>query len=251
MVTGEILLMAPTYINVGESKINEVKYQVVEQDSEDDSEEINDIGFIEINGMMAMNVSLFDSLFGYRVKITDVESAVMEAKDNCKHLVFHITSAGSTLKGIMELASLVNNLEIKTTAFVDDCCCSGAYLLASACDEIIATPSATVGSIGVMANVFKNEQTDRKCYLFFKGEGKAYGSPDLTISEEEKKYFTDAINNEYENFASAVCIMRGYSREFVDGLQSLSYSAKDKKELVDKIMTRQQFENYIMKGIQS
>ena len=62
-----------------------------------------------------------------------------------------------------ELADMIYNARGKKPiiAYASGSCCSGAYWIASACDEIIVTDTALVGSIGVVA-VYEKQDSENK-----------------------------------------------------------------------------------------
>lgn len=68
-----------------------------------------------------------------------------------ENILFSIHSPGGEVTGVSELAGIIAEAEKRTCAYVSGMGCSAAYWIASACDSIIANPTAVLGSIGVMA----------------------------------------------------------------------------------------------------
>ena len=74
------------------------------------------------------------------------------ADPSVKGIMLNIDSPGGDLAGAVETASAVRSLAARkpVVAFVDSLAASAAYVVAAAASRIIATPSATLGSIGVV-----------------------------------------------------------------------------------------------------
>lgn len=73
---------------------------------------------------------------------------------NVERIVLHVHSPGGTVTGVPELARHIYDSKAKPVVAVSDTSMgSAAYYLASAADEIVVTPTANVGSIGVVLQV--------------------------------------------------------------------------------------------------
>jgi signal peptide peptidase SppA len=75
------------------------------------------------------------------------------SKHNDTTVIFRLSSPGGSIYEYGRLYStmrLLADYKIKTMVFIDDVCASGCYMLAIACDKIIATETASIGSIGVV-----------------------------------------------------------------------------------------------------
>lgn len=64
-------------------------------------------------------------------------------------ILLDFDSPGGTITGTPELAALIASKPVPTIAYTEDIMASAAYYLASGADMIVASPSASVGSIGV------------------------------------------------------------------------------------------------------
>src|SRR4029077_10507253 len=97
---------------------------------------------------------IFDMLFAGAISMDLVQSAldIAAADPDIKIVLLHITSPGGTVVGTPELANSVGKLaETKYVyAFADDLMCSAAYWIGSQADAIYSTPSARIGSVGVL-----------------------------------------------------------------------------------------------------
>jgi ClpP class serine protease len=83
----------------------------------------------------------------------DVRAAVDDP--NVAAVLLHLDSPGGEVTGIHELAAMIHEARAtkRIAAYVGGACCSAAYWIASATDEIIVDATARVGSIGVVAAV--------------------------------------------------------------------------------------------------
>ena len=164
-------------------------------------------------------------------------------------VIFHIGSGGGFGGGIREVAQMINDLPMKTVAYVDDMCCSAAYWIASACNEIIALPSATVGHIGSYIAVTKKTAVGRENSMYSttyiaKGSKKVFGNPETELSPEELSYFEEKVTASFEAFVSDVAQYRNLSKESVIELESAYFLAGDVVgTLVDKLGTLQEVVN--------
>jgi protease-4 len=116
--------------------------------------------------------------------------------------------------GIPELASLIRTIsETKPViAFTDAQCCSAAYWLASACDSIVVTPTADVGSIGVYSALVDESaawaQEGYKLELMKAGKHKAMGIPGLPLAPEDRALIQAEVNSIYAMFTADVVANR-------------------------------------------
>lgn len=130
-------------------------------------------------------------------------------------IVLDIDSPGGAVDGIPELAALIADANrIKpVTAVANHEAASAAYWLASQAGRIIASPSARVGSIGVISKhedeSDKNERAGVKTTLISAGKHKAEGSPWEPLSEDAHAHLQAMVDEFYGMFVEAVASGRG------------------------------------------
>ena len=73
----------------------------------------------------------------------------LEANDAVKAIVLDINSGGGDVNGLFELTEYIQSIEKPIFAFTSGNLASASYAIASATDKIYATPSASIGSVGV------------------------------------------------------------------------------------------------------
>jgi protease-4 len=156
-------------------------------------------------------------------------------------VLLHINSPGGVVTGTPEFASLVKELSKKKPiyAYTDQMMASAAYWIGAACNAIIASPSASVGSIGVyMALVDQSRYLDKKgidVHLIRAGRLKGLGMPG-TWNDEAAAHLQASVDEVYENFTGWVRQMRGNIAD--DTMQGQTFSAVRARELglIDDVM---------------
>ncbi len=124
----------------------------------------DNVAVIPIHGPLFRYANLFTTISGatsYEFLARDFNAALED--DSVKAILFDIDSPGGEVNGCSELADMIYNSRGKKPilAYASGHCCSGAYWIASACDEILVTDTAIVGSIGVVA-VFEKDDDENK-----------------------------------------------------------------------------------------
>ena len=129
--------------------------------------------------------------------IVDVFSEA-EKEDRIEGIVLRIDSGGGTPVASEIIAEAVNNAKKPIVALIREAGNSGAYLVASAADTIIASPMSDVGSIGVtmsyLANVEENIKNGKQFIELVAGRFKETGNPDRPLSKEELALFQRDLN---------------------------------------------------------
>jgi capsid assembly protease len=134
----------------------------------------------------------------------------MVADPNVSTILLNVDSPGGAVGGIPEFAAEVYAARKKkrVIALADTMAASAAYWIASAAETLIATPSADVGSIGVVyVHVDQskaNEAEGLRHTIIKAGENKFEGSSLEPLSEETKNYIQDRVNSVNKTFVDAV-----------------------------------------------
>lgn len=113
------------------------------------------IAVVPIHGFISARASIFDQLLGGTSveAIRDGFRAAM-ADPSVSAIVLDVDSPGGTVNGVPELAAEIRAARgqgKRITAVANTLAGSAAYWLAAQADEVIASPSATVGSVGIFA----------------------------------------------------------------------------------------------------
>ena len=195
-------------------------------DIEDDDEESepdllcveNGVGIIPIKGPMLRNPDLVNQILLGATDIEEITEAVNAAAvhPDVQAVFLDIDSPGGSVSGTPELAQAVADLS-KTKyvyAFSGGLMASAAYWVASQCDAIYVTPSARVGSIGVILPVVDSTQAYQQAGLrvevFAAGKFKSIGTPGVALSDDQRTWLQSYVEEIAADFKTAV-IARGRS----------------------------------------
>jgi protease-4 len=170
---------------------------------------------VPVHGVCARYLSAMETDCG-GLDLNDTEATLREAQADprVQGIVLHFNSPGGTVTGIPELASLIRTIsETKPViAFTDAQCCSAAYWLASACDSLVVTPTADVGSIGVYSALVDESaawaQEGYKLELMKAGKHKAMGIPGLPLAPEDRALIQAEVDSIYAMFTADVVANR-------------------------------------------
>lgn len=113
----------------------------------------NGTALIDITGSLVAKsgyLSSMSGITGYNTIKGDLDFALND--DDVTGITFMMSSSGGEVTGCFELADYIyrNRGSKKMTALVTSIACSACYILASACDEILVSETATIGSVGVI-----------------------------------------------------------------------------------------------------
>lgn len=120
-----------------------------------------DTAIIPITGPIFRRANLMTEISGatsIEILATDIQSAL--DNPSVKRLVLDIDSPGGQASGISEIASMIRAAQKPIVAYVDGVAASAAYWLASAASEIVMSPTAMAGSIGVAASFRQADDKD-------------------------------------------------------------------------------------------
>lgn len=111
---------------------------------------------------------------------------------------------------------------VRVVAFYDDFAASGGYYVSARADRIVARPTSTVGSIGVLVphyNMRKllTERLGIEEEMVTSGEFKASRTFFKPLSEADRKLVQARVNELYERFVTIVSEGRGLEAEKVKG----------------------------------
>jgi signal peptide peptidase SppA len=170
------------------------------------------IGVIAIEGPMLRKPDLFARIFFGATSSEEIGEAIRQAagRDDIKAVFLNIDSPGGTVAGTPELANAVAALDKKKPvyAFSSGLMCSAAYWVASQARAIYATPSAQVGSIGVVQAVIDNsaalDKAGIKVEVFSVGKYKAMGAPGTPLTDDQRELISSNLAEIAGEFHAAV-----------------------------------------------
>lgn len=172
-----------------------------------------------------------------------------------KTIVMDVDSPGGEAYSLQEtgryLRKKADERGVQLVAYVDGLSASAAFGLSVAAHEIIANPDAELGSVGVVVklrnmNKAMNNAGVEDTYIYA-GDSKIPFKEDGSFREDflaDIQYKVDAL---YQQFTEYVADMRGIDVGVVKSTQAKVLLAQDAIKLgfADKVMTREDFSNYL------
>ena len=155
-----------------------------------------------------------------------IRERVRCAAANAKTIVLKIDSPGGDAAGMLELAHDIREMckGKRTISFVDGCAASAAYAIACSMNEIIVTPGAMVGSVGVIQVIADNVRADQAMGLNFavitSGARKADANPHTPITDEMRAAIQAQVDLAAETFFALVSGSRRLSVDKVKALEA-------------------------------
>lgn len=148
-------------------------------------------------------------------------------ESECDTLVLRIDSPGGDFSGSLETAECIRRLSAecgkKVVAFTDTKALSAGYALATAASEIVVTPSAFVGSIGVWAPLVDETAADKarglKITIVPSGSKKAARNPHMGITDETVSDLQVEVNAMAAMFYQAVASARSRDVDYIESLE--------------------------------
>jgi protease-4 len=137
---------------------------------------------------------------------------------NTKGVVLRINSPGGSPVQAGQINDEIRRLKTKYPntpiyAVVEEMCASGGYYVAAAADRIYVDKASLVGSIGVLMDGFGFTGTMEKLgverRLITAGENKGFLDPFSPMSEKQKEYAQQMLNEIHQQFIAVVKAGRG------------------------------------------
>jgi signal peptide peptidase SppA len=166
-------------------------------------------GVIPIVGPIGKGLAPIERMTG-AVDVNDIAETIDDYATNPQvtRIAFQVSSPGGTVTGVEELANKVRNIAKPTMAYTDSEMASAAYWVASAADKVVASPSSTVGSIGVYMTVADMTEMAKaqgiKMVVIKSGKFKGAGIPGTSLSDEQIANLQDSVDAIHADFKASV-----------------------------------------------
>lgn len=169
------------------------------------------VAVVHLDGVIMGTGSIYSGVITPEYFVDQLERA--ESDSRVKAIVMRVDSGGGTVAASQEIAMETARVTKPIVVSVGDVCASGSYMIASQCDEIIAAPTSSIGSIGVIAQVPNLagllETLGIEFNVLTAGEYKDAGSPYRSMTATETALFQEYLDFSYEEFISIVAEGRG------------------------------------------
>lgn len=172
------------------------------------------VAVIKVSGPLFRYANLMTRICGatsYELLAQDFNKAMQNPQ--IKGILLDIDSPGGEVNGCSELSDMIYQARgtKPIVAYASGACCSGAYWIASACDKILATDTAILGSIGVVS-IFEKDDEDKTIEIV--SSQSPNKRPDIN-TEEGKAKIQARVDELAEVFIAKVARNRGISKEDV------------------------------------
>lgn len=217
------------------------------------------IAVIPVHGVIVPRGNMFDDVSGM-TSVDTLRKALNEAMqtEGVETIILDVDSPGGSVAGVTEFAREVMRARTKKpiVAVAQYLMASAAYQIGAAATEVVASPSASVGSIGVYAihddlSKAMEEFGVKRTYIYA-GKFKVDGNSTEALTETAREHMQARVNVSYERFIADVSRGRGVSIETVkkDFGQGRTLTADDALSagMVDKIATLEETIARVMAG---
>jgi signal peptide peptidase SppA len=173
---------------------------------------------------------------------------------NVSAIVLDVDSPGGQAGGVLEMSNRIFEARGRKpiVAVANHLAASAAYWIATAADELVVTPSAQVGSIGVFAaheDLSKMmDQDGIKISLVSAGKYKVEGNPYEPLTDEARASIQGRVDQVYDEFIAAVSRNRGANLDqvrngfgqgrVVSAQQAVEYGMADRVETLEDTIAR-------------
>jgi len=164
------------------------------------------IALIHVDGVIAGTGSRVDGYITPEGMLDQLNRA--SADPSVKAILLRVDSPGGTVAASQEIAMEVARLDKPVVISIGDVGASGAYMVSSQADLIVAAPTSAVGSIGVISEIPNLagllEKVGVEFTVLTAGEYKDAGSPWRSLTETETALIQEEIDFAYEEFIRIV-----------------------------------------------
>ena len=174
---------------------------------------VDGIGIIPVVGVIGKGLSPLEKMMG-AADINDISDQVdaFAANPEVEKIAFHVSSPGGTVTGVEELANKIRNLGKPTMAYTDSEMASAAYWISSASDKVTASPSSSVGSVGVYMAIPDYSEAAKmagiKMVVIKSGKFKGAGIEGTSLDENQMANLQEGVDTIHAEFKQAVNMKR-------------------------------------------
>lgn len=190
---------------------------------------VDGVGIVPIVGVIGKGLSPLEKMMG-AVDVNDVSAAIdaFASNPDVEKVALQISSPGGTVTGVEELANKVRNLSKPTLAYTDSEMASAAYWIGSAADRVVASPSSTVGSIGVYMAIPDYSEAAKmqgiKMVVIKSGKFKGAGIEGTSLDEDQMGNLQASVDTIHGEFKEAVNMKRKMVK--AEAMEGQTFSGK-------------------------
>lgn len=205
----------------------------------------NGIAEISVIGPLVMRAGSIGPDSAPLAAYKDISRQLRAAVDDpeVKGILLRLDSPGGEAAGCFDLADEIFKARAAKpiVALAEDMALSGGYAIASVADEIVATQTGYVGSIGVITTHVDYSRAESNAGIavthIHAGARKAGGSPHFPLDPESRDEIQAEIDHLYGIFVSSVARGRNVSDEKIRETEARVYAGAEALErgLIDAI----------------
>jgi signal peptide peptidase SppA len=164
------------------------------------------------------------------VDVNEISEALdaFAASPEVEKVALQISSPGGTVTGVEELANKVRSFGKPTLAYTDSEMASAAYWIGSAADRVVASPSSTVGSIGVYMAIPDYSEAAKmagiKMVVIKSGKFKGAGIEGTSLDEGQLGNLQAGVDTIHAEFKEAVNMKRKMVK--AEAMEGQTFSGK-------------------------
>ena len=228
-----------------------------EEEDEDKFDPMSGVGVINVYGALTyrpVNAMCGAVGMSYQDLLEDVTEMIDEGAST---IILNIDSGGGECYGCFESANDIrkkcDEAGVFLVAYVDGQSCSAAYALSCVADEVVANPYADIGSIGVLVGLVSDSEAMKmegyQRTFIYAGNEKIPFAEDGSWKQSFLDSLQESVDDLYSEFTSFVAKYTGLSVAEVKATEAKVFKASKALEigLVNKVMTRSEFIDYITK----
>ena len=214
--------LAQPNINMQQASLNQVTHADFTIDTSATSGP--SIALISINGILVKGASEEQE---EELGVCNID-CISEALDKCiadpavSEICLCFNSPGGSVTGLEELGRKIANSTKPVSGWTETRACSAAYWLYSQCNKTGCTPSAELGSIGVMLLLDDVSEAMEKAGIkkeaFHSGKYKLLGQDFKSLTSDERDILQTGVNETHEQFKQAILSKRQIDPSYMEGL---------------------------------
>lgn len=208
------------------------------------------LAIIPVHGILTARAGQIDGacqeILSYEKLRVQINAALRH--ELVEEIILDMHSGGGAAMGCKELADFIkaSTATKPITALINFASFSACYFLAAACSRIVCSPTAMVGSIGVIIETYEiskaEEEFGIKFNTFFRGSHKNDCSPHEPITDQAIAEIDRRLDSAYSTFTESVASYRGLDLSVVTGTEARIYNGEDALAvgLIDEIAPAQE-----------
>jgi protease-4 len=162
-------------------------------------------GVICISGVIGKGLNMMEKMIG----CTDIDDIQCQLRcwkkdPSVQRVIFKVNSGGGTTTGLEETARMIFDYPKETFTFTDDDMGSAALWLGSQSKRVLATPSSSVGSVGIYVSITdeseKFKEDGKEVILIKAGKYKGAGVDGVPLTKDQGDYIQDEVFELWDRF---------------------------------------------------